>query len=537
MQSATFQPSQLLNHRYSVAEVISRSEFEVIYLAQDSQNSDELCTIHQLISTTPDAINQVYNCYRIELNQLKTLRHPNIEALKDTFVVENCFYWVKESLGKQSYRSQPPMSESELIQWLKPSLLTLSYLHNRNVTHRNFAPENVLVSAGDHSPILTNFGVFEDIRKALKIVPNEMTLLDRTKQFPIHSPTTAIAEDLYGLGLTAALLLTGKDLVTLFNSQLCSWDWEQWKCLSDTATQVLNRLLSTQSGFHTANEAYQLLSAPTQVMSPYPSPQPTHFQPNGIPTQKMQPVAYPANQEGSKAWLAALGGGVFLTLAGIVGIVLVRGNEQLPTAIAPAPQLSPSPTVIVSNQASSQPSQPPTTSTAQPTPSPVATPQATAPQTTTPAQTPTTSFAAPSTPSSTNSSSPASPTQLSESDAVNLVKNWLQAKKTVFASPFDRQVAANLTTGALYYDITKSGGSIDWLKGNNAYYQFGSQSVESTGSFSAISNQATVGLKVTEDRTFYVDGKVDAAQTDFKTKTVVYTLQLENGTWKIADYK
>ena len=128
-------------------------------------------------------------------------------------------------------------------------------------------------------------------------------------------------------------------------------------------------------------------------------------------------------------------------------------------------------------------------------------------------------------------------TRFTEDEAVGLIRNWIQAKKSVFASPFDRQLAANLTTGTLYYDITKPGGSLDWLQSNNAYYQFGTQTVNPTGKFSATGNQATIEVKVTEDRTFYVNGKVDAAQTNSKTSVLRYVLQLENGTWKIADYK
>jgi ARC6-like, IMS domain/Ankyrin repeats (3 copies) len=138
-------------------------------------------------------------------------------------------------------------------------------------------------------------------------------------------------------------------------------------------------------------------------------------------------------------------------------------------------------------------------------------------------------------PSSSNSAFTSS--VITEKDAVNLISNWLEAKRKVFASPYDRQIAAEYTTDVLYQDITKSGGSVDWLRDNNAYYTFGVQKIEPTGVFSASGDRATIEVRVTEDRTFYVNGKVDDTQTDFDTKLVRYTLYFTDGRWKIADYK
>lgn len=136
-----------------------------------------------------------------------------------------------------------------------------------------------------------------------------------------------------------------------------------------------------------------------------------------------------------------------------------------------------------------------------------------------------------------SSNPPVTSSVITEKDAVNLISNWLEAKRKVFASPYDRQIAAEYTTDVLYQDITKPGGSLDWLRDNNAYYVFGVQKVEPTGTFAANDDRATIEVRVTEDRTFYVNGKVDDTQTDFDTKSVRYTLYFTDGRWKIADYK
>jgi len=126
---------------------------------------------------------------------------------------------------------------------------------------------------------------------------------------------------------------------------------------------------------------------------------------------------------------------------------------------------------------------------------------------------------------------------LTQAQAVDLVNKWLQAKQQIFAPPFNRQLMAQLTTGELSENLARPDGVMNWLKNNNAYYRFGVQKVESVARFVATGDKATIEVEVTEDRTLYRNSKVDANQTDFKTRLVRYSLQSIDGTWKIADYK
>ena len=126
---------------------------------------------------------------------------------------------------------------------------------------------------------------------------------------------------------------------------------------------------------------------------------------------------------------------------------------------------------------------------------------------------------------------------LSRQDAANLISRWLSAKRTIFASPFDRQLAGEVTTGALQKDILKTNGSIDWLKSNNAYYKFGIQKVGNIENISLKRTDASISATVTEDRALYINGKVDHQQTSYDTRIVKYTLKFSDGEWKISDYK
>lgn len=126
------------------------------------------------------------------------------------------------------------------------------------------------------------------------------------------------------------------------------------------------------------------------------------------------------------------------------------------------------------------------------------------------------------------------PSSISQEQAVELIDTWLQAKRVMFAPPYNRQAADEITTGEHYKKAVGMNGTIDWLKSSNAYYKYGVQNIEGVDIFAVNDNQATIQLRVTEDRTFYRNGKIDAKETDFKTRRVRYSLELSDGQWKIA---
>jgi len=134
---------------------------------------------------------------------------------------------------------------------------------------------------------------------------------------------------------------------------------------------------------------------------------------------------------------------------------------------------------------------------------------------------------------------PAAPTSdaFNQQQAIVLINRWLQAKPEVFAPPFDQQLIANLTTGELLASLLRPNGVLTWLKTNGAYFRYGVQNVDSVERFVVARDRATIEVNLTEDRTLYLNGAIDPTRTDFSSQRVRFTFRLENGTWKIADYK
>jgi serine/threonine-protein kinase len=119
--------------------------------------------------------------------------------------------------------------------------------------------------------------------------------------------------------------------------------------------------------------------------------------------------------------------------------------------------------------------------------------------------------------------------------AVSVINQWLQAKRVMFAPPYNPQPAAELTTGEQYEKTAGVNGSINSLKQDGHYYKYGVQTIDSVDDFSVNSNQAVIQVKVTEERKLLdSNGNILPKESDFKTRTVRYNLQFVDERWKIA---
>ncbi|NJN87380.1 MAG: DUF4101 domain-containing protein [Leptolyngbyaceae cyanobacterium SL_7_1] len=133
--------------------------------------------------------------------------------------------------------------------------------------------------------------------------------------------------------------------------------------------------------------------------------------------------------------------------------------------------------------------------------------------------------------------SPSSPTALTEAEATTLVNQWLTAKASIFSPPFDRDLAAQLTTAPLYGDIAETGGAIEWLQQNNARYEFRTSQIVTTEQFTLEGDRALLDVTVSEDRTLYIGDRIDASKTGSSSSRFRYELRWVEGRWKIADYQ
>ncbi len=125
--------------------------------------------------------------------------------------------------------------------------------------------------------------------------------------------------------------------------------------------------------------------------------------------------------------------------------------------------------------------------------------------------------------------------QISEKEALELIKQWLQARNKIYSPPYDSKLADEVTTGNLHNEIISEGGEIERLKKDNASSSYKSE-VKRVKSFLPNEDVATITAIVNENKEHFVGGKLDPNQSYYNNEiTVAYTLKNVDNRWKVAN--
>jgi serine/threonine protein kinase len=555
----------LLNNRYQVLRVLGSGGFGETFLAEDTQMpSNRRCVIKQLkpVANNPQVYQLIQQRFQQEAAILEELgdRSHQIPKLYAYFIDNGQFYLVQEYIEghtlTQKIQQQGVLSEIAVKGILIDILPILEFIHSKHIVHRDIKPDNIILRFADGKPILIDFGAVKVSMGTIMTASGNSTpsIVIGTPGFmPMEQSVgrPVFSSDIYSLGLTAIYLLTGKlpsEIPTDPGTGDILWRNFAYNISPDFAA-VLDKAIqqSPRDRYLTARDmltALQTPIAPTvpisqptvittpvtagYVATPTVAASPPVYQPP-ISYQSPEPAISPKKlatwQQG-----VIIGGAVGSLVVG--GLWLVRG--QISNQPQPVASSSPSPTIsssINSPNINDQTSPPPTSksigSTSSNPNSPISYPS-------TPISTEKPTILGNTNTTNTDKPVASAPT-LTEAGAKNLINNWLQAKQIMFAPPYDPQLASELTTGEQYNQVAGYDGSINSLKTDGHYYKYGLQQIDGVDEFSVDGTQATIQVKVTEDRKLIDSkGNILPKETDFKTRTVRYKLQFVDQRWKIA---
>jgi serine/threonine protein kinase len=554
-----------LNNRYEVLRELGDGGFGKTFLARDCQMpSTRECVLKQLKPLHNDA--QMYEMvktrFQREAAMLEQLgEHDQIPRLYAYFSEDDLFYVVEEYVQgntlTQKVHREGPQSEANVRSMLINLLPAIVHVHQQKIVHRDIKPDNIILRAADGKPVLIDFGA---VKETMGTVMNAQG--NSTHSIVVGTPgympseqmvgRPVYASDLYSLGLTAIYMLTGKAPQELDSDPATGailWRGFAPNVNRDFA-DFLDRAIqmTPQTRFSSGQEMFIALNALAVGMVMPPSgnqnfqhsatvmsnaPTGTH---SAMPTQAVMPPSYgnapvqqnvsqimPPQKAGMSDWAKAMLMGGLLGVFVLGGLFITKSPQAASGPDSPKNELkAPQNSVPTPPQVVASPAPQPASSPQAPTQIVVAAPPAVTPKLPVEVPIPATSQAADS---------------ISEPEVRSLIDSWFQAKRLMFGKGYSYEAANAVSTGVLLNDITKPNGSIDWLKSNNAEYQFGVQKIDSISRIVSNGDDATVEIQATEDRTLYRDGRVDPTQTDFKSKTTVYTLKRSGSRWKIADYK
>lgn len=276
-------PGTKVGGRYIVQRVLGQGGFGRSYLVEDSQRFGEACVLKEFFPTKKSGGNlqKALDLFKREAKTLYQLDHPQVPKFLACFTQKERLFIVQEyidgvpysQLIKQRRQQSSQFSEAEVIQWLMQMLQVLDYLHGLNIVHRDISPDNIMYCRDRSLPVLIDFGLVSDAISTLLSddVPaaddaQPATMVGKFGYSPpeqIHLGQCYPCSDLYALGVTAIVLLTGRYPRDLIDRESLEWHWQTYVSVSQTLEAILTQLVQQKpkDRFQTAQAVMQRLSS------------------------------------------------------------------------------------------------------------------------------------------------------------------------------------------------------------------------------------------------------------------------------------
>ena len=256
-------PDTLVGGRYKIQRILGQGGFGRSYLVSDNQRFGELCVLKEFVPTNKSnhVVQKALALFKREAKTLYQINHPQIPKFLACFTQAQRLFIVQEYVKGATYsqllreckRQGQYFSEAEVLQWLRDMLRVLEYLHGLNIVHRDISPDNIMFCRDRGLPVLIDFGLVNDA--LTKIWTEASDASEPSRRASVvgklgYSPPEQIrmgqcfpSSDLYALGVTAIVLLTGKNPNSLIDQSSLEWQWRSHVTLSEPLAQVLDRML------------------------------------------------------------------------------------------------------------------------------------------------------------------------------------------------------------------------------------------------------------------------------------------------------
>ena len=256
---------EIIDNRYRIIRQLGHGGFGRTYLAEDLKKVGKKCVLKEFAPQVEEEqdLEKAKELFEREVKVLQKLTHPQIPrfhaCLKPKMGVRDFFFLVQDYVDGDTYfdlldkrLSQGRVfSQVEVVGLLEKILPVLSYIHNKNVIHRDISPDNLILRSTDNLPILIDFGAVKQLPASKGFwftkLPEHRTLLGKKGYAPeeqLRQGKAFPSSDLYSLSVTALVLLTGKEPQKLYDGYSGKWRWGEEIKVDTQLESILSKMLA-----------------------------------------------------------------------------------------------------------------------------------------------------------------------------------------------------------------------------------------------------------------------------------------------------
>ena len=302
----------IIDNRYLIQKVLGQGGLGRTYLAFDTHRFNEPCVLKEFapLGSGQYDLEKSRDLFKREAKILHHITHPQIPKFLACFEGHGRLFLVQEYVKGKNYSAllqerqlnQTAFSEIEIVKWLMNLLPILEYIHDLGIIHRDISPDNIMQPDGKELPVLIDFGVGKltnttpleygqqgyQVHSYVSYV-GKMSFVGKIGYAPreqISMGRCSPSSDIYALGVTALVMLTGKEPTALLDQYSLEWQWHKFVEVSPQLTAILNKMIEERplQRYQSAQETLQ------NIQENYPVGQyPSLAKTTSLQTSKVKP--------------------------------------------------------------------------------------------------------------------------------------------------------------------------------------------------------------------------------------------------------
>jgi eukaryotic-like serine/threonine-protein kinase len=254
---AGLRQGDLLRDRYRVIQVLSQGGWGETYISRDLDRPGTPRCVIKLLKPSTDLESSLEMAEALFQREAETLeglgQHKQIPRLLAYFQLNRNFYLVQEFIDGFPLNSEilPGLqwSESKVISLLIEVLNILTFVHARQVIHRDVKPSNLIRRRHDGRLVLIDFGAVKQIRDPNAITQAHLDPLTVSIGTRGYMPLEQFAgrprvnSDIYALGVICVQALTGIDAEKLPRNREDEITWQQYAQVSEPTVAIIDKMI------------------------------------------------------------------------------------------------------------------------------------------------------------------------------------------------------------------------------------------------------------------------------------------------------